>query len=115
VSAYCCPVTLVLNILLLVPNDIILFSRDAEENHGVNLFSVALPNQLSVKARAIVSHEGQDSGEGIWICSKDKNQCLHIARARLHLKDLMKDGDKEICHDEEMASTGKVTAQHSNI
>lgn len=91
----------------LVPDNTILFLRDAEENHRVNLFSVALPNQPSVKARVIVSHEGQGSGEGIWICSKDnKNQCLHITRARLHLKDLIKD---EISHDEETGSTGKVT------
>jgi hypothetical protein len=54
------------------------------------LFSVALPGQLSVKARVTVRHEGEDSGDGIWTCSKDgRDGCAHVTQARRYLRHLV--------------------------
>jgi hypothetical protein len=72
---------------------VILFSRQLAEDNGIfqNSFSVSLPGQNSVKARAIVLHHGDDTGTGVWTCLKDSNsQCAHITRARHQLQKLVK-------------------------
>jgi hypothetical protein len=76
----------------IVDTEVILVFRDINANGTVNLFSVALPSQPSVKARAIVRHEGDDRGGGSWTCLKDGTQlCGHIKRARDHLQKLVRE------------------------
>ncbi|KAF8880858.1 hypothetical protein BD779DRAFT_1419053, partial [Infundibulicybe gibba] len=62
------------------------------ENVNVNLFSVVLPGQTSVKSRVVVRHEGDDKGMGTWSCPKDKDAnalCGHITQARHYLQQLL--------------------------
>jgi hypothetical protein len=71
---------------------VILFSRQPAEYDGKfhNLFSVASPQQTSAKSRVIVEHSGENSGVGVWSCSKDRgSKCGHIAAARHHLQKLL--------------------------
>jgi hypothetical protein len=90
--------------------DTILFSRQPAEDDEtfLNNFSVPLPGQNSVKARAIVLHHGSDTGAGEWVCLKDGNsQCGHITLARHQLQKLVQvnprardDSTLETCADE---------------
>lgn len=69
-----------------------LFSR---EPHDIpyaftNIFSVPSQNQRSLRSRAFVTHNGQDSGSGVWSCSKDPtSNCSHITTARHFLQKLI--------------------------
>jgi hypothetical protein len=72
--------------------NVILFSRQPAEIDGKfnNLFSVVFPGQTSVKNRVIVDHQGENSGAGVWICSKDRGStCGHVTSARHHLQKLL--------------------------
>ncbi|KAF8871836.1 hypothetical protein BD779DRAFT_1453446 [Infundibulicybe gibba] len=66
----------------------ILFSRqqalDGSETGFLNHFSVPSPRQCSLKSRAVVSFEGNDLGDGVWICNcKDTaKNCAHINACR---------------------------------
>jgi hypothetical protein len=54
-----------------------------------NHFSIALPRQGIVKSRAIVLHEGDNRGLGVWQCSKKDDgarECQHIEQARRFLR-----------------------------
>ncbi|KAJ7591272.1 hypothetical protein C8J56DRAFT_1047478 [Mycena floridula] len=54
-----------------------------------NVFTVGLDYEAS---RAIVVHTGQDSGAGLWSCSKrcsKATRCMHIVRARIQLQRLI--------------------------
>jgi hypothetical protein len=75
-----------------VDASVILFSRfPAENDKFVNEFSVHSPAQRGAKGRAIVRHEGWDTGAGIWTCSKDAlGDCAHKRLARDHLQKLLK-------------------------
>jgi hypothetical protein len=56
----------------------------------VNEFSVHSHAQRGVKGRAIVHHEGEDTGAGTWACSKDVlGECAHKKSARDHLQKLL--------------------------
>ncbi|KAK7017504.1 hypothetical protein VNI00_018606 [Paramarasmius palmivorus] len=51
-----------------------------------------------LNARAVVTYEGTDDGQGKWQCSKDRNSCLHISHARKFLSDVLgKDLGKSTC------------------
>jgi hypothetical protein len=72
--------------------NVILFSRQPAECNEkfINHFSVMFPGQTSVKSRVIVSHCGENSGSGIWSCTKDRgSSCGHITIARHHLQKLL--------------------------
>lgn len=77
-------------------------TRERIDTKFRNLFSVASPNQLAVKSRAIVRHDGDDNGSGVWTCSKDVRACMHIKWARDYLRQLMQE-DPEAYDDDEMA------------
>ncbi|KAG6809113.1 hypothetical protein H0H92_001569 [Tricholoma furcatifolium] len=65
-----------------------LIFRDLSE--GRHLFSVETPFKHGLKLRAIVQHEGNADGGGIWRCSKDGGHgCPHIQRARDYLQQLL--------------------------
>jgi hypothetical protein len=69
-----------------------LFSRQAHDadNAFTNIFSVPSPNQRSLRSRVFVTHIGQDSGSGVWRCSKDPtSNCSHITTARHFLQKLI--------------------------
>jgi hypothetical protein len=69
-----------------------LFSRQPHDadNTFTNLFSVPSPNQRSLRSRVFVTHIGQDSGSGVWRCSKDPtSNCPHITTARHFLQKLI--------------------------
>lgn len=52
-----------------------------------NHFSVPSPNQQTAASRVVVTHIGEDSGAGIWQCSKDPVvNCLHINTACHYLQ-----------------------------
>jgi len=70
----------------------VLFSRfQTEHGNFVNTFSVHSPGQRGAKGRAIVYHEGDDTGVGIWTCSKDAiSDCPHKKLARNHLQKLLR-------------------------
>ncbi|KAK7043833.1 hypothetical protein VNI00_007997 [Paramarasmius palmivorus] len=42
-----------------------------------------------LNARAVVTYEGTDDGQGKWQCSKDRSSCLHISYARKFLSDVL--------------------------
>ncbi|KDR65237.1 hypothetical protein GALMADRAFT_50349, partial [Galerina marginata CBS 339.88] len=69
-------------------NKTFLFSRNVECYEPLtihNVFSVPSPGVLeSIKNRAVVEHFGDDTGSGVWRCSKDPNirNCRHILFAR---------------------------------
>lgn len=73
-------------------------TETAVDNIFQNIFSA--PRQdvpfNTIKARAIVEYVGQDSGDGIWTCSKDLKAvgCQHINVARRHLHRCL-EGDME--------------------
>ena len=69
-----------------------LFSRQPHDadNTFTNLFSIPSPNQRSLQSRVFVTHIGQDSGAGVWRCSKDlTTNCPHIITARHLLQKLI--------------------------
>ncbi|KAG6913505.1 hypothetical protein DXG01_006372 [Tephrocybe rancida] len=78
----------------------VLFSRQPMGNDKyLNHFSAIL-RETSAKSHAIVSHEGEDGGEGIWRCSKDvgHDDCLHIVKSQKMLLDILEreeNNDKE--------------------
>ncbi|KAG6810147.1 hypothetical protein H0H92_013087 [Tricholoma furcatifolium] len=62
--------------------------RDISE--GRHLFSVETPGKPGIKPRAIVQHEGNIDGAGIWRCAKDGGQgCPHVQKARDYLQQLI--------------------------
>ena len=69
-----------------------LFSRQPHDadNTFTNIFSIPSPNQRSLRSRVFVTHIGQDSGSGVWRCSKDPtSNCPHITTARHFLQKLI--------------------------
>ena len=87
---------------------VILFSRIPAENENyVNEFSVNSAGHRGAKGRAVVRHEGGDSGAGTWTCSKDAvGDCAHKKLAQSHLKKLlqvdlttMDDGENNIINE----------------
>jgi hypothetical protein len=51
---------------------------------------VPSPNQRSLRANAIVIHNGLDTGIGEWTCNKDSTtNCAHITLARHMLQKLV--------------------------
>ncbi|KAG6810513.1 hypothetical protein H0H92_011540 [Tricholoma furcatifolium] len=62
--------------------------RDIVE--GCHLFSVETPGKHGLKPRAMVQHEGNVDGGGIWRCSKDGSHgCSHVQMARDYLQQLI--------------------------
>lgn len=57
----------------------------------MNLFSVGHGIGIwNGTARAIVTHEGRNTGQGQWKCSKDsRGRCAHIGAARAKLREWM--------------------------
>lgn len=68
-----------------------LFSRQSVDNNTyINLFSVPSPNLRLLKSRAFVTHQGTDTGDSLWSCSKDTaTNCAHITTARNWLQKLV--------------------------
>lgn len=69
----------------------VLFSRDQSQLPIINLFSVPTPHRaMSLQNRHVVRYEGQDDGDGKWVCSKDKEtRCVHVAKAQHVLQQLI--------------------------
>lgn len=67
----------------------ILFSRQPLEGRiYINHFSIS-SGRRTAKSRVIVVQEGDDSGRGLWKCSKDAGaQCGHITKSKQHLAQL---------------------------
>ncbi|KAG6809250.1 hypothetical protein H0H92_001001 [Tricholoma furcatifolium] len=63
--------------------------RDLVE--GRHLFSVETPGKHGLKPRAIIQHEGNVDGGGMWRCSKDGggHGCSHTQMARDYLQQLI--------------------------
>lgn len=68
-----------------------MFSREAlDDGQHIEDFSVPSPGQRGAKGRAFVRHEGKDTGEGVWTCSKDiLGHCPHIRLSRNHLQQVL--------------------------
>ncbi|KIK65168.1 hypothetical protein GYMLUDRAFT_240473 [Collybiopsis luxurians FD-317 M1] len=83
-----------------IPNEegpyptIILFLKESlgfEGNQAIHLFSVSKSGDsaIGISERAIVKHEGSDTGNGTWKCSsqnKDGQMCGHILTAQKFMK-----------------------------
>lgn len=69
-----------------------MFSRIAlDDGQFAEDFSTPSPGQRGAKGRAFVHHEGKDTGEGLWTCTKDVlGHCPHIRLARDHLQQVLK-------------------------
>ena len=74
-----------------VDEPVILFTREScDGDRYINRFSVESTGSTQVSSRAIVTHEGTDTGIGQWMCTKDGGgSCTHINAARNHLQDLL--------------------------
>lgn len=67
-------------------------SKEWVDESYFNHFSVVGESSpLQFSSRVFVVHQGQDSGDGLWQCGKDKlsSDCTHIKRARDHLQKLI--------------------------
>jgi hypothetical protein len=89
----------------------VLFSRYLASPGGDSFaedYSVCSSGQMGVKSRTFVHHEGDNSGNGVWICSKDVlGQCEHIKLARAHLQKLLKAANP--------SATEDVNCPHSQV
>lgn len=73
-----------------IENDhhIYMCSRYEGSQNGVYVTTFSVPPSAgmtcTIKQRAIVVHEGDDQGGGMWTCSKDRGalQCPHITKAK---------------------------------
>lgn len=77
--------------------DVVLATRLKVGDDGVytNVFSVAGSLNMQIASRVVVTHEGDDSGQGRWYCSKDKLvNCPHSKKAQKHLQELVQ-GDPD--------------------
>ena len=85
------------------PENCVLFSRERLESGLFKcLFSVALPQQALMKSRVIVTHKGDNLGNGDWRCLKDSGtqSCQHIIQAQSYLRTLnFTDSDIELPED----------------
>lgn len=75
-----------------IERDAILYSHSkVDEDTFINKFSVPTPGNPQMYSRAFVSHQGPNTGGGIWRCSKDRAEthCLHIKKARDKLQQLL--------------------------
>lgn len=51
---------------------------------------MSTPSSQELNSRAIVVYEGEDTGDGVWSCSKDqRGLCTHIGDARTHLQHIL--------------------------
>lgn len=69
-------------------SNIVLFSREETlTQETISLFSVATPHKPDVlKARAIVTNQGDSLGNGTWSCTRDtRHTCVHISQAKKYL------------------------------
>lgn len=68
-----------------------MFSRDQTHAPTINMFSVPTSHRTtSLQNRHMVRHEGEDNGQGTWVCSKDKEAgCTHVSLAQDHLQRLL--------------------------
>ncbi|KAK7030568.1 hypothetical protein R3P38DRAFT_3314231 [Favolaschia claudopus] len=75
-----------------IGDNAVLFSRqELQEGVFLNHFSSPSSNTRSLAGRVIVTHTGEDTGIGQWVCAKDAiNQgCPHIAKCRDLLQKLV--------------------------
>lgn len=84
----------------------ILFSRSRlgmDDETFLNEFSIATPGNSQLYSRAFVTHNGPDTGDGTWRCSKDRiPNCLHIHRAQNKLQQLLR-RDPSVNHERDVS------------
>jgi hypothetical protein len=75
-----------------VEPNVVLFSRlPIDDINHEEFFSVQSNGHRGAKGRAIVKHEGKETGAGTWVCSKDAlGQCQHVKLARDQLQKFLK-------------------------
>lgn len=79
----------------------------------MNEFSIATPGNKQIYSRAFVSHNGLNTGDGTWHCSKDRfHQCLHIHRAQNKLQQLLK-RDPTVLHERDVSDIPDGTSTKS--
>ncbi|KAJ7636152.1 hypothetical protein DFH06DRAFT_1336290 [Mycena polygramma] len=90
--------------------NVVIFSRElTPTEETITLFSVAAPGRESLlKARAIVTNQGNAGSPGTWVCSKDlgESSCSHIFRAKKYLRVMQGEPELGADHDHEPPDLG---------
>jgi hypothetical protein len=86
------------------PQSVAMFSRE-ELEHGLfrTYYSVSQSCDGLAKSRAIVIHEGDDTGAGAWKCSKDSANvaCPHIQLVESYMKRLWPNATRTVDPEQE--------------